>query len=168
MILASSKNRRGHLRGFTLIELLVVIAIIGILSAVVLAALNTARSKGNDAAIKSDLDSIRTESAIYYDNNGNAYGTNASAVTGGGLAACTTGTQPLLTMFAADSSVKAALTAISPIQGTINCNMAISGATWMIYVPLTNNATGNNGWCIDSTGKSEASPTEASSVLACP
>ena len=59
-------------RGFTLIELLVVIAIIGILSAVVLASLNTARSKGNDAARISDVKSLETAMELYYNDN-NAY-----------------------------------------------------------------------------------------------
>jgi len=56
-------------RGFTLIELLVVIAIIGILSSVVLASLNTARDKGNDAAIKSNLANLRAQAELFYDGN---------------------------------------------------------------------------------------------------
>lgn len=57
-------------RGFTLIELLVVIAIIGILSSVVLASLNTARDKGTDAARKSNLNNIRAQAEIVFDDDG--------------------------------------------------------------------------------------------------
>ncbi len=59
--------------GFTLIELLVVIAIIGILASVVLASLNTARNKGADAKIKSELSNMRAQAEIVYDDDGQSY-----------------------------------------------------------------------------------------------
>jgi prepilin-type N-terminal cleavage/methylation domain-containing protein len=52
-------------KGFTLIELLVVIAIIGILSSVVLASLNTAKNKANDAKRMTDLNAIQTALEMY-------------------------------------------------------------------------------------------------------
>ena len=64
-------------KGFTLIELLVVIAIIGILSSVVLASLNSARNKGADAAVKSNLSNIRAQAELYYDSNSNRYNADA-------------------------------------------------------------------------------------------
>lgn len=62
--------QRIYQRGFTLIELLVVIAIIGILASVVLASLNSARDKGTDAANKSNLNNIRAQAELVYDDDG--------------------------------------------------------------------------------------------------
>lgn len=62
----NTKGPTPH-RGFTLIELLVVIAIIGILSSVVLASLNTARTKARDAQRISDLRQIQLGLEFYYD-----------------------------------------------------------------------------------------------------
>jgi type IV pilus assembly protein PilA len=152
------KNRS---QGFTLIELLVVIAIIGVLSAVVLASLNTARSKGNDASIQASLSTIRTQAELYYSNQPSPeYGVQAWATT---AATCTTG------MFS-DGTINRAIIAADSINGTTanNIGCASTATSYVVAAQLTSN-TGTY-YCIDSTGNGRVVtgtfPTVA--IAACP
>ena len=61
---------KRKISGFTLIELLVVISIIGLLSSVVLSALNSARSKGRDTQRIQNIEEVKKAIALYYSNNG--------------------------------------------------------------------------------------------------
>lgn len=63
-----ARDARGHrAKGFTLIEILVVIAIIGILSSVVMSALNDARTKARDGRRARDIRQIMVALELYYD-----------------------------------------------------------------------------------------------------
>ncbi len=57
-------------RGFTLIELLVVISIIALLSSVVLASLNAARSKARDSERLADARQLRNAVELYRNDSG--------------------------------------------------------------------------------------------------
>lgn len=70
-------------RGFTLIELLVVIAIIGTLASIVLASLDSARSKGRDANRISQLKQVQTALELYYDDNRRRYPLDSAQRSGG-------------------------------------------------------------------------------------
>ena len=148
---------QNRFKGFTLIELLVVIAIIGILSAVVLASLNTARSKGNDAAIKSNLDTIRSQSAIYYDtNNGYSTGTPATVnpATSAGCAVANTVFTDANVAAAISSADKASGGAGGATPTNVKCGNDGGGTTkianWVVFVPMVQ--TASTWWCVDSTG----------------
>ena len=56
-------------KGFTIIELIVVIAIIAVLAGIVLVNVAGYTAKANDSAAKGDLDSMLTDSSVYFDSN---------------------------------------------------------------------------------------------------
>lgn len=129
-------------RGFTLIELLVVIAIIGILASVVLASLNSARDKGADAAIKSNLNNARAQAELYYDNQDRSYD---------GVCDATDGIDKMKD--SADSSSEA-----------VACND--SATDWAMSAQMMSDAT--TYYCVDSTGAARMISSGIGSAVVCP
>lgn len=151
-------------KAFTLIELLVVIAIIGILSAIVLSSLNTARNKGADAATKADLDNARAQAENYYDSR--------SPVTYAGVCAdATTGILNMLNGAQSSSGATAVVTTYVTVGATNVITCHDNGTVgWAAQAPLKSVGSGGNTFfCVDSTGTStvKAVVLPASSVL-CP
>ncbi len=80
---AISKLTTRDERGFTLIELLVVIAIIGVLAALVLAALSSAQKGSRDSKRKSDIKQMQVGANNFISDGNNLTVATLSAATAG-------------------------------------------------------------------------------------
>jgi len=131
-----------------------VIAIIGILSSVVLASLNTARSKANDAKVKAQLAGLRAAAEVYYDTHGD-YGTAASSD-------CAD-----VDFFADVDSGMVQYTNQDnyPAGATLSCQTDM--VSYAVSALLLSSTTA--AWCVDSTGLSmEISGNLGAGEVTCP
>jgi prepilin-type N-terminal cleavage/methylation domain-containing protein len=142
-------------KGFTLIELLVVIAIIGVLSALVLGSLNSARSKGVDASVKAAMTATRSQSELFFDANGNRYVVTAGSATdicsATGLVNNVKGIYESVLSGAKATGLNSVNTNLNT-TGTLaiaTCHALANGTAWGAEAPLKGNTA---MWCVDSTG----------------
>ncbi len=146
--------------GFTLIELLVVIAIIGILSSIILVSLNSARTKGKDARVISDVQQLRTQietDAVnpYYDVS---FATSCTAGTANTCLLVTTGNYKTLQDDL--TTYSGTLTVWTTVTATGNHINAYS-----LWGKLPSQTTATY-FCVDSTGNAKQS-TQATPAITC-
>ncbi len=132
-------------RGFTLIELLVVIAIIGLLAAIVLASLSTARGKANDASVKGMMHNIRNAAAEQFFLVNNAYGTPGTT-----LGSCANAPVGSTMWVDTSSNMGALIGAVSNAVGASFIDCGTSPAAWSVAVKLPSGSF----WCVDNSGAS--------------
>jgi prepilin-type N-terminal cleavage/methylation domain-containing protein len=144
------KVKPNSKQGFTLLELLVVVAIIAIISSVTLIALRDSRNKGADAAVKSNLNTIRGQSEIFYSNNDNSFLPSGGSAFG--LATCPIYNASGTNMLSKDQTIANAITEAVK-RGSNGSSCYNSYLTWAVAVGLKSSAT--TSWCVDSGGISK-------------
>jgi prepilin-type N-terminal cleavage/methylation domain-containing protein len=143
-----------RIKGFTLIELLVVIAIIGILAAMILVALNTARGKAKDARLKSDLGQLAVNANLWNDTNTSWVAWCADGAVAGDHK-----------NIVADIAKQGGGTVPITNPGTAGAPGCYGTATkWAV---ATTSSTAGTAFCVDSTGRTFSGATTAANTGAC-
>jgi len=153
-----TKGQSGASKALTVfIIVLGGIAVMGILSSVVLASLNTARSKGNDAAIKANLASLMAQAEVYYGYfSQNGYGVSTNN--------CSSG------MFLGDKTIASSIAAVRSANGQVTCNSTTRPyPAYAVQSTLsTQQGDSKDYFCVDSMGHSAISTIPLGMDTVCP
>ncbi|OGI74252.1 hypothetical protein A2W67_02370 [Candidatus Nomurabacteria bacterium RIFCSPLOWO2_02_40_28] len=134
-------------KGFTLIELLVVVAIIGLLASITMGYLGSAKKKGDDTAVKTNLATMRQVAEIFYLDNSNSYLPAATGVTFP-IGTCPTYISSGTNMLSKNKNIADSIAeALKRGNGSSCYN---SDSTWAVAVGLK--LVPNTSWCVDVTG----------------
>lgn len=147
-------------RGFTLLELLVVVGLIAILSTVVVIALNTARGRGGDTSVKTNLRTVANQAGLFFLDNTNSY------LPAGGstfaIATCPAYNPAGTNMLSRDSVIADAIA--KAVNDGGNSSSCYNSATlWAVAVGLKSSPT--SSWCIDNTGTAKVVASAPASAI---
>lgn len=157
-----SSKKQCTQSGFTLIELLVVVSIIAILAGIILANLSASRTKGNDAAVKTNMSTIQTQGEVYFDQHGDSYGSNNGVINN-----CKNPN----TLFS-DPTITGAITQITTNAASApTCLVGVKDmnnntpSSWALSAPMKSGHT----WCVDSGGYAgqDKTATQSGNSVSC-
>jgi prepilin-type N-terminal cleavage/methylation domain-containing protein len=156
ILILRNSNLQTQNGGFTLIELLVVIAIIGLLASIIFASLTSSREKSQNAAVKSNMITVRSQAELYYNNNNQSYGIYSGA--------CPTNSGSGHVFL--DTVVVRAISAAKN-AGASNATCWANGNQWSASVQFKTPESGLNFWCVDSNSAGRAITSPPTGTL-CP
>lgn len=152
-------------KGFTLIELLVVIAIIGLLSAIVMVALSSAKQKGSSAGVRAQVASLRGQAELYYTTTGNrSYGLGGLVPAGacpGTSALFVTGTNSLSAIL--NGIISDGVPATDTYCIT-NGTTVLTATAWAVAIIDPGVSGGTSAFCVDNRGGALKSTTVAANT----
>ena len=150
-------------KGFTLLELLVVVALIGIMSAIVMASLSSARKGGEDTAISANLTKLQTQAELYHSTFNN-YGSNTSEFSGPCPIVETDSSVSGLMGVSGVGALAFSKELVSRV-GSANtvCVVAANGEKWAAASVLKGDSA--EVACADSTGRFKISTVDLASAI---
>ncbi len=145
--------------GFTLIELLVVVAIVGILASITLGYLGSARKKGDDTAVKSNLATMRSVGELFYLNNSNSYLPTEGLTFS--IATCPIYDVAGTNMLSRDKVIASSVA--EAVYRGVGSSCYNSDNIWAVAVGLK--LVPNTSWCVDVQGTAKVVNSVPSSAI---